>query len=595
MIVFLEYMKSFTLCFLLSFLSFKLFAQTDTVQIIKLNKKSEEISKINSDSSLYLAKEALSLSEKLNFNRGIATSKKNIAISYYVNGKTDEAIKQFIDAIKLFEEQKDINELAHCYSQMGICFYMQYQYENALKYYDKSISLYLKTKNQKDLAGVYINQGITYTYIDRMKEAEANYKKALKIYQNIGYETGFAPAYNSLAKIYFAKKDYKTAIDNYLLASNYSLKSGNKYHLISNYNSLATCYKEIKQYQIAKDYSQKSIDISEEVGSIEREYFCHETMAEILSAMGDYKGAYASMLSYNSLKDTLFNQDKNDAIAEMQAKFDVEKNQQKVKEIELQKKIDDEANTKQRLLLIVLIIVILISLVFTMILFRNKQKVNSLLEQKNAAIQANLEQKEVMMSEVHHRVKNNLQMVSSILDLQARELSDPNSKRVIEDSLNRISAISLIHQRLYQTENIRGIKIDSYLRELCNDLIQNFSSNNTTKITPNYNIENLVLDLETAIPIGLISAELVTNACKYAFNNISNPQITISLKIDEQKMILKVSDNGTGKLNQQTSGTSFGTKLIKSLSRKLKAEIFENSSNGTEVILTINQFKIYES
>ena len=570
-------------------------SQPDTVKINMLNKRSENLSKIDVDSSSYLAQEALTLAKQANFKRGIAAATKNLAICNYVNGKSDIAIKQFIEAIKLFEELKDVSELAHCYSQMGIAYYLQYQYDNALKYYNKSIELYKKTTNKKDLAGVYINQGISYTYVKKMDLAEINYNEALKIYQEINYEPGYAPAYNSLAKIYYAKKEYNKAISYYKLAEQYSLKSNNKYHLITNYNSLATCYKELKEYETAKSYSEKSIAISKEVGSVERELFCHETMADILSSMGNYKGAYESMLNYNSLKDTLFNQDKNDAIAEMQAKFDVEKNQQKVKEIELQKKIDDEANTKQRLLLIVLIIVILISLVFTMILFRNKQKVNSLLEQKNAAIQANLEQKEVMMSEVHHRVKNNLQMVSSILDLQARELSDPNSKRVIEDSLNRISAISLIHQRLYQTENIRGIKIDSYLRELCNDLIQNFSSNSTNKITPNYNIENLVLDLETAIPIGLISAELVTNACKYAFNNISNPQITISLKIDEQKMTLKVSDNGTGKLNHQTSGTSFGTKLIKSLSRKLKAEISENSSNGTEVILIINQFKIYES
>jgi DNA-binding transcriptional regulator GbsR (MarR family) len=98
--------------------------------------------------------------------------------------------------------------------------------------------------------------------------------------------------------------------------------------------------------------------------------FCHETMADVLFSMGDYKNAYESFKNYSSIKDSIFTSDKNDAIAEMQAKFDVEKNQQKVTEIELKKKIDDEANTKQRLLLIIVIIVILISLVFTMTSFQ---------------------------------------------------------------------------------------------------------------------------------------------------------------------------------------------------------------------------------
>ena len=306
---------------------------------------------------------------------------------------------------------------------------------------------------------------------------------------------------------------------------------------------------------------------------------------------------YASFQNYASLKDTLFNQDKNDAIAEMQAKFDVEKNQQKVTEIELKKKIDDEANTKQRLLFIVVIIVILISLVFTMIVVRNKQKVNSLLEQKNTAIQANLEQKEVMMSEIHHRVKNNLQMVSSILDLQARDLTDEKSMRVIEDSLSRINAISLIHQRLYQSDNIRGIKINTYLQELAFDILKNFSSSvTTTPIQLTCKVDDLNMDLESAIPIGLITAELITNACKYAFLSIEKPEITITLNKQQDALVLIVTDNGVGKqaaVNE--SGTSFGTKLIKSLSRKLRAEIIEDTSNkGTSIQLKINSFKLYD-
>jgi two-component sensor histidine kinase len=582
--------------FFIILISQQVLSQTDTVKINALNKRSENLSKVDVDSSSYLAQEALTLAKQTNFKRGIAAATKNLAICNYVNGKSDIAIKQFIEAIKLFEDLKDINELAHCYSQMGIAYYLQYQYDNALKYYEKSIELYKKTTNKKDLAGVYINQGISYTYVKKMDLAEINYNEALKIYQEINYEPGFAPAYNSLAKIYYARKDYNKAISYYKLAEQYSLKSNNKYHLITNYNSLATCYKELKEYETAKTYSEKSILISKEVGSVEREMFCHETMSDILFAMGDYKNAYESFKNYSIIKDSIFTSDKNDAIAEMQAKFDVEKNQQKVKEIELQKKFDNETNAKQRLLLIVLIIVILISLVFTMVLFRNKQKVNHLLEQKNEAIQANLEQKELMMGEIHHRVKNNLQMVSSILDLQARDLTDEKSMRVIEDSLSRINAISLIHQRLYQSENIRGIKINTYLQELAFDIIKNFSSTvQISTIDLQCHIEDLDMDLEFAIPIGLITAELITNSCKYAFTTITHPKINISLTKQNTDLVLVVMDNGVGKEQSvNTTGTSFGTKLIKSLSRKLRAEITENSSsNGTSIQLKITNFKLY--
>ncbi len=548
--------------------------QNDTSAINHLNKISDELSEKNTDSALIIAKKAFSISENIGYKIGKATALNNMAVCNDIKGNSDIAIKQFIDAIKLFEELKNEHKTAQCYSQMGICYFLQYQYDNALLYYSKAIELYKKNNEKIELAGVLINQGIVYTYLDKLNEAESNYLKALEIYKETNNAAGLSPTYNSLAKIYYTKKDFKTAVNYYKQSEQYSILSGNDYNLITTYNSLAICYKELKQYKEAKAYSEKSIAMSQKIGAIERELFCHETLATILFEMGDFKNAYLSHEKFALLKDTLFNAEKSEAIAEMQAKFDVEKNQQKVKEIEFQKKLDDDLHLKQQLSLVIILIIVLIILIFTLILFRNKRKINALLEQKNAAIQANLEQKETMMGEIHHRVKNNLQMVSSILDLQARELKDPVSIRAIEDSLNRISAISLIHQRLYQTENIRGIKIDSYLKELCNDLIQNFSIKSNAGIIPKYNIEDLILDLETAIPIGLISAELVTNSCKYAFENIVNPTVQVELKIENEKMILRVADNGVGKLNQ-TNSASFGTKLIRSLSRKLKADIQE--------------------
>ncbi len=573
-------------------------SQQELKNIDRLNYLADSLSEKQTDSAIVLANKAIQLSKNINYKKGIAESSNNIAVCQDIKGNSVEAIKQFISTIKLFEELKDTNKIAQCYSQMGISYFFQYQYDNAQMYYQKAIDLYLKTKNKKELAGVLINQGIVYTYINKNDEAEKNYLEALNIYQEEKNIAGLSPTYNSLAKIYFAKKDYEKAIEYYKQSEKYSIESNNSFNLISTYNSLAIVYKELKKYDDAKMYSEKSIAISKQIGALEREMFCHETMADILFLMGDYKNAYESFTNYSSIKDSIFTADKNDAIAEMQAKFDVEKNQQKVKEIELQKKIDDEANTKQRLLLVVVIVVILITLVFTLLLFINKQKVNHLLEQKNEAIQANLEQKEIMMSEIHHRVKNNLQMVSSILDLQGRDLSDEKSIRVIEDSLSRINAISLIHKRLYQSDNIRGIKINTYLQELAFDILKNFSATvNPSSIDLQCNIDDLDMDLESAIPIGLITAELITNSCKYAFINITQPKITISLAKQTTGLILAVTDNGVGKQQSiNTSGTAFGTKLIKSLSRKLRAEITENSSsNGTSIQLKITNFKLYDN
>lgn len=584
--------------FVLSMLiqAISLFSQTNTALIDRLNFVADSLSEKNTDSALVIAQKAQQLSVDSKYKKGLAVALNNIAVCNDIKGNSQIAIPNFINAIKLFEELKDENSVAQCYSQMGICYFLQYQYDNALLYYTKAIDIYLKTNNKKDLAGVLINQGIVYTYINRLTDAEKNYLKALEIYKETNNAAGLSPTYNSLGKIYYDKKDFKTAIEYYKKSEEYSLSINNQYNLIPTYNSLALCYKKLKQYPEAKTYSEKSIEFSKQIGALERELFCHETLAAILFDMGDYKNSFISQKNYDKIKDSLFTADKNDALAEMQAKFDVEKNRQKVKEVELEKKVNDDLHFKQQLILVIIIAVVLLSLVFTVVLLRNRKRVAILLEQKNAAIQENLEQKEMMMGEIHHRVKNNLQMVSSILDLQARDLTDEKSMRVIEDSLNRINAISLIHQRLYQSDNIRGIKINTYLQELAIDIVKNFSSSvKTNSIVLKYNIDDLNMDLETAIPIGLITAELITNSCKYAFTNIVQPQIEIELTKTDSALLLSISDNGVGKgSSKMNTGTSFGTKLIKSLSRKLRAEIIENSSEkGTSITLKINSFKIY--
>jgi two-component sensor histidine kinase len=572
------------------------FAQPDTALINRLNARASELSDRNTDSALIIAQKALGLSQELDYTIGKANAINNLGVCNDIKGNSAIAIKQFIEAIALFEELKDDNKLARCYSQMGICYFLQYQYDNALLYYSKAIDIYKKAHNTKDLADVLINQGIVFTYTDKLNEAEKNYLQALDIYRAFNNMAGLSPAYNSLAKIYYTRKEYKKAIENYKRSEQYSIAANNPYNLITTYNSLALCYKALSQYNEAKQYSEKSIELSKKIGALEREVFCHETLASILFEMGDYKNAYISFQNYAALTDTIFTHDKNDAIAEMQAKFDVEKNQQKVKEIELQKQIDDDLHAKQQMVFLIVLAVVLVSLFFMFLLFRNKRKIAVLLEQKNAAIQANLEQKEIMMGEIHHRVKNNLQMVSSILDLQARDLTDEHSMRIIEDSLSRINAISLIHQRLYQSENISGIKINTYLQELSVDVLKNFSS--SVKAEPvqlHCQVDDLDMDLESAIPIGLITAELITNACKYAFKDSAHPRIELSLLKKEATLELTVRDNGIGKqaaVNQ--SGTSFGTKLIRSLSRKLRAEIIEDSSpKGTSVRLKITNFKLY--
>lgn len=560
--------------------------QKDTATINALNLESENLYATDADKSLELSEKALRLSKENNYRKGEAFASLNLAIAHDIKGNSKIATDYFHRAIHLYKLENDEESLSYCYSQIGVCYFSQFQYNNANYYYKKSIELCRKLKLEIDLADVLVNQGITLTYLNKLPEAKRNFQQAIAIYNRHSDEEGLGPAYNSLAKIYYEEGDLDKATRYFKYAAAIAKKYENYYNLTSSYNAVANCYLDRKDYQTAKEYALKSLNYAKESGAKERELFVHQTLSDVYFGLGEYKMAFESLSQYANMKDSIFTQEKSDALAEMQARFEV-------KEIRLTQQIQAEKHSWQLLILIIVIFIILLISVFLFFLFRHKKRINALLEQKYEMTQLNLEQKEFMMGEIHHRVKNNLQMVHAILDLQARDLKDPESAKLIEDSLNRINAISLIHQKLYQTDNIRAVRMDEYLRELVDDLVHHFRREVSKQIQVRYELEDLNLDIETALPTGLIVAELVTNSCKYAFADQETPEIELRLNEQGKQLVLLVADNGTGKSGEQ-NGTNFGTKLIQTMSKKLKAELAETSSDqGLKTELFISNYKVY--
>ena len=574
-------MTRFFLPLIFAFTACSIFAQKNIARIDSLNFKGEALYANDIEQSIAVSTKALKLAKEADYQFGEAFAYMNLAVANDIKGNSAVATSYFHKAIRLFEREKDEENLSYCYSQLGVCYFSQYQYENADFYYRKAIELCKKNHLEIDLADVLVNQGITFTYQNKPKAAETNFLQAIEIYKKEDYPEGLGAAYNSLAKIYYDERDLHKAIAYFEKSAANFKEYRSDFNLISSYNGTANCYIDLKDYRKAEEYALKSLKLSQQTGAMEREVFVHETLSRIYFALGDYKKAYESLNAYTVLSDTIFTQEKSDALAEMQARFEV-------KEIKLKQQADRENYQWQFIILLAIIFIVLVVSVLLFFLFRNKKRINALLEQKYTMTQANLEQKEFMMAEVHHRVKNNLQIISAILDLQSRELKDPESIQLIDASMNRINAISMIHQKLYQSENIRAVQIGPYLAELVNDLITHFKREVNKEIYLNSECDNLSLDIETALPIGLIVAELVMNSCKYAFDNQERPQISLSLKMHDEKLVLIVADNGNGKSNI-SEGTHFGAKLIRSMARKLKAEFSETSSERglrTELVIT---------
>ncbi len=207
-------------------------------------------------------------------------------------------------------------------------------------------------------------------------------------------------------------------------------------------------------------------------------------------------------------------------------------------------------------------------------------------------LQSSVREKEVLLRELHHRVKNNLQVISSLLDLQSEDIENPQAREIFLEAQNRVRSMAHIHEQLYQSSNLAALDVAAYIEQLVHTLLQSYGR---TSITPEFQVTNVPLDIDTAISCGLIINELVSNALKYAFpinQETSHPVHKIRVTLSPQQhgiLSLVIQDNGIGfpaLLSGEPQTISFGLRLVNMLVRQLKGDIDIDGTQGTTVTLT---------
>jgi len=203
---------------------------------------------------------------------------------------------------------------------------------------------------------------------------------------------------------------------------------------------------------------------------------------------------------------------------------------------------------------------------------------------KEAQIKASIEEKEALLKEIHHRVKNNLQVISSLLNLQSGYIEDPQAAEVFRDSQNRIRSMALVHEKLYQSQDLTRVDLAEYIRNLVTYLFRAYSAS-ATGVTLDIQADDVFLTIDTAMPCGLILNELISNTLKHAFPDGQAGEIRVELHANcDHQVTLSVADTGIGlpkDLDLNTT-TSLGLQLVHTLVDQLNGHIELNSSRGTE-------------
>lgn len=211
-----------------------------------------------------------------------------------------------------------------------------------------------------------------------------------------------------------------------------------------------------------------------------------------------------------------------------------------------------------------------------------------------AELKNSLKEKDLMMKEIHHRVKNNLMVIQSLLNLQSRYIKDTDARDIFKDSQNRAKSMAMIHESLYKSSDLKRIEFSEYINTLAKNLFYSYAAD-PERVKMSVNVDKVMLDINTAIPLGLILTELISNCLKYAFPDDESGEIKVDFhsytEVDTNKFRLTVSDNGVGLPPDfdPKKSDSLGIMLIYSLSEQIGALIKLDTSNGTKFDITFQE------
>lgn len=350
-------------------------------------------------------------------------------------------------------------------------------------------------------------------------------------------------------------------------------------------NQLGDILSHTGQPRAALDTLHRGLRTARRCGDLPQVVDGYEYLAATAARLGRYAEALAWQRRFQAAHDSLVGTEKERAIAELQTRYQTAEQQARIARLhERNTRISQQARQQSWLLAGSVLLLGLLAAVAALLYNRNRLKNQAVLalRQRNEEVLRREQDKETLLREMHHRVKNNLQVVSSLLSLQGRQLQDEGARAAIHESRSRVEAMALLHQKLYQHEELRRILVADYLPLLTHSVLHAYGLPPEVAVL---DVAPLAVDVEVALPLGLLLNELLTNACKYALAGHPSPQLSISLHPTEggRYLCLRVADNGPGRdaATAAGHGTSFGQRLIGLLTQQLDGELCWLPGPGT--------------
>ncbi len=581
------------------------------------------------EKALAYSLQSLELSEKINYPSGIGRGHLYVGSQHNRLGAHDQAVKYLQKSAEIFARLKNDSSLSKAYSELGILFSKLGNFPEAIYYNLASLKIVEKQNDMFAIASSQINTGILYKLHGNYDKALGYYRAAIETTKKLGAEDAAyvqAYAYNSIGQAYLKQNKIDQALsmlqrardkarpfqnsfidaDIYLAIGNAYLAQDDPQRAIENFGQalelstkneaqpgisecklqLGRAHFKLGHIPQALAFTKDALAIATRIGQKEFVRDAYANLADIHRSMGDYRAAYNNHVLFKQINDELFNEQQSKKLTEQQMTYEFEKKQDDA--LEKQRKKDADAlvaANRQRWVNYMILAVLVVVSGVAFLMYRNmrrNQRQRKLIEEQNHIIQQSLTEKETLLREIHHRVKNNLQIISSLLNIQSQDIKDANVLSSIQEGQSRVEAMSLIHQNLYQSEHLNNVDIENYMKGLVDYLSRMFRGESAS-VQVHIQTPGIRFDIDTAIPLGLIVNELVSNAYKYAFDTNQTGRIDISIQPrTDTDYELTIANNGKplpADFDVKRS-QSLGLKLVSILSRQLRGQFFAQSHSG---------------
>jgi two-component system, sensor histidine kinase PdtaS len=565
----------------------------DTTKVHALYWLSRTTTLSNTGESVRLANEGLDLAGKIKFPMGQLECLEALSFSYAITSSFEKGFDAAYQSIDLSKKHAPVREVFGI-NMMGLLYQKLGDDKESLKWAQKAY--YHPRRKQADNFTQWSAMFLLAQEHERMNNLDSSDQFAT---ETRAYSKRYFPFQESWAMMILARinsklKKYDEAV-NYCNQILLTAKGHEGFFENEVENELAQIYFNQGKTDSARQYASEALT----GGTQFKNYLVMMNSSNLLSRIfekTDPVKAYDFLKISTAAKDTVTNIEKAKQVKQLEIK-----EKQRVDDLNLA-----GMDAKNKLRFNGVVALFLSVLVISFFLYRNnrnKQKANLALKDKNdkiektvsalnttqASLVARNAENELLLKEIHHRVKNNLEVVSSLLALQSNQLDDPNTKEAMLASQNRVHSIGIVHQKLYQGENLGAIEMKDYFINLSESILDSFGAHKRVQVE--CAMSTLNVDIDTAVPLGLIVNELLTNTIKYAFPDGRSGKVQIKLEqAANGNLQMLVSDNGVGK-SGTTNGTGFGGQLISLLTQQLGGTIREDNNNGTHIFFEFKSTK----